>query len=162
PPGPRAPRAAAAPGQVVPRRSDRGLDRRRPPRRPDPLLPTSRTPAEEDMSVPPRLVLLLVAGWLCVAACATPPPRPELVGKQGAASAWLATPGENRTFLLGDDATVTLRVEAPAPLEVEVLEKPKATPKWSLKADGPPTLREKDKSEAVWEQKYQLEPHDKG
>jgi hypothetical protein len=116
------------------------------------------------MSVPPRLLPLLLAGWLGAAACATPQPqpRPQLVGKKGAASAWLATPGEKQTLPLADNATVMLRVEAPAPLEVEVLEKPKATPKWSLKAEGGPTLREKDKGEAVWEQKYQLEPHDQG
>src|SRR5262249_5079691 len=162
PHGPRAARAVAAPGQGVPRRSHRGLDRRRPPGCLDPLRPAPRTPAEEDMSVPPRLLPLLVVGWLCAAACATPPPQPRQVDKQRAASAWLVTPGEKFTLPLADEAAVTLRVEAPAPLEVEVLEKPKATPQWSLKADGPPALREKDKGEAVWEQKYQLEPHKEG
>src|SRR5262249_12362017 len=39
--------------------------------------------------------------------------------------------------------------------------KPKATPQWSLKAEGPPALREA-KGAAVWEQKYQLEPHKEG
>jgi hypothetical protein len=115
------------------------------------------------MSVPPRLLPLLAVGWLCASACATPPQQPRQVqkDKDGAASAWFAPGADPLTLPLADEATVTLRVEAPAPLEVEVLEKPKATPQWSLKAEGPPVLHEA-KGDAVWEQKYQLEPHKEG
>src|SRR5262245_18286889 len=106
---------------------------------------------------------LLVDGWLCASACASPPQQPRQVQKKDAASAWFAPRADRLTLRLADEATVTLRVEAPAPLEVEVLEKPKATPQWSLKAEGPPVLHEaKGKGEAVWEQKYQLEPHKEG
>jgi hypothetical protein len=83
------------------------------------------------------------------------------VQKDGAASVLFAPGAEPLTLPLADEATVTLRVKAPAPLAVEVLEKPKATPLWSLKPEGPPVLHEA-KGDAVWEQKYRLEPHNKG
>jgi hypothetical protein len=100
------------------------------------------------------LVALLAAGSLCAVVCATPPPQPRLIEKKGSASAWfVARAGNPVPLSLADDTLVRLRVEAPAPLEVEALDKPKSTPQWTLEAKGPPR-----KGGALWEQEYRLGP----
>lgn len=104
-----------------------------------------------------RLLPLLFAGWLC----ATPPPSPP-VQKQGAASAWILTPGSDpHTLPIADEATVKIRVEAPAPLQVEASQDKKATPLWSLEPKGPPQISAA-RGASVWEQDYVLAPHKEG
>jgi hypothetical protein len=95
---------------------------------------------------------------MCVPAWATPPPKPRLVGKHvgkpGTVSAWfVARPGNPVPLSLADDTLVRVRVEAPVRLEVEVLDKPKSTPQWSLEARQPAR-----KGAGVWEQEYLLGP----
>ncbi len=103
---------------------------------------------------PQFLLALFTAGWLCAAACATPQPQPRLIEKRDAASAWIvARPGAPVPLSLADDAVVRLRVEAPAPLEVELLDKAKSTPQWTLEPKGAAR-----KGEASWEQDYLLGP----
>jgi hypothetical protein len=117
----------------------------------------------------PRLLALFVIAWLCAAAGATPPRRFELLEKkdldrQGTASAWILTPGGGKAALtLSDVATVKLRVEGPASLEVEDPPRPKSAPQWSLKARGEPVRRvAQEKGAAVWEQEYELDPEQPG
>src|SRR4051812_42100003 len=101
-----------------------------------------------------RPAALFAALCVGVAASATPPAPARLLQKQGQASAWGMTPGTGPLALrLSDEAVIKVRVEAPAPLAAEPLEKPKATPLWSLEEKGPPVARAgAGKGAAVWEQ----------
>ncbi len=109
---------------------------------------------------PARLSALLAGLCLWTAAAATPPAR--LVDRQAAASLWVTFPAKG-PLELSDEATVTLRVEAPAPLDVEPLDKVKSTPAWTLEEKGPPVTRAgRDKGGVVWEQEYVLTPWQPG
>lgn len=101
---------------------------------------------------------------LLAAAVSADPPRPRLVEKHGPASVWLLTPSARPiTLRLSDEIPVRVRVQAPAPLEVELLGKPAAADSWALEGQGGPTVRElKGKGEVVWERAYLLVPHEPG
>jgi hypothetical protein len=103
-------------------------------------------------------VSVLAAGWLC-AAVAADPPAAKQVQQQKAASALFQGPGADPLDIrLSDEVTVTLRVEAPAPLRVELTDKVHGTDALLLESKARPVIRAVNGGPAVWEQELLLTP----
>lgn len=104
------------------------------------------------------LVLLLVAAWLCAAVAADTPAAKE-GPKHKAASVSFAGPAPDPLNIrLSDEVTVTLRVEAPAPLRVELIDKVQGNDALLLELKSRPSVRGVNGGPAVWEQELQLTP----
>jgi hypothetical protein len=105
----------------------------------------------------PRLLSLLLFGLGCAVASAQQAPA-RLVLRQGdAASAWFVEGQDPQALSLADEVTVRLRVEGPAPLDVQPLSEPKRTDSWELKEKGKPGLSD-TQGKAVWVWELMLTP----
>ncbi|MCI0457999.1 MAG: hypothetical protein L0Z62_13630 [Gemmataceae bacterium] len=99
----------------------------------------------------PRLLPLLVAGWLCSAVPAEPPLL-LIEQKDQAASAWALTSAKDlKELRLADEVPVRLCVKGRAPLIVEPLGQPKRTASWELEEKAKPQLSAgQGQGQSVW------------
>jgi hypothetical protein len=89
---------------------------------------------------------------------------PRALDRKGPASVWATVPeGDPPALRLSDELTLTLRVKAPAPLEVELADKPRMTDLWVLERKGAARASvHPDNGEAIWEQDLLLAPRQPG
>src|SRR5262249_32655368 len=105
--GPPPPRGGPPAGEGRRHRPDRGVHRRRPPRRPAPLFPPARAAAEEALTVRTALAL----AWLTFLGAQPAPPPNAVVLRDGAATLALAGDrAEKNVVSLRYSATLRLTV----------------------------------------------------